>query len=64
MFDVNDDPILCQPVLLPSLTNIHFPNTASSVMLLYPLKPMENLRIYECIRNRDITLLCMEGGEH
>jgi hypothetical protein len=64
MFDATHDPILCQLLLLPSLTNILFQSSLPTPLLLYLLKLTENFGIYECARNRDITLLGMEGGEH
>jgi hypothetical protein len=64
MLDATRDPIDCQLVLLPSPTNIHFLNPPPPVALLYLLKLTENVGIYECSRNRDITLLGTGGGEH
>jgi hypothetical protein len=64
IFNATHDPIDCQLVLLPSPTNNLFLNTLPRAVLLYPLRLTENLRIYEGIRNRDITLSSMEGGEH
>jgi hypothetical protein len=61
MFDATRDPILHQ-LLLPSLTNILFQNTLPTALLLYLLKPTENLvAIYESNRKRDITPLGMDG---